>query len=78
MQPETKYAKSGDVNIAYQVVGDGPIDLVFVPGYVSHLEYAWEEPSIARFFQRLASFSRLIIFDKRARGFPTALWEWPH
>ncbi len=45
MQPETKYAKSGDVNIAYQVVGDGPFDLVVVPGFASHLEVAWEEPS---------------------------------
>ena len=68
MQPETKYAKSGDVNIAYQVVGDGPLDLVLVPGHVSHVELGWEEPSYARFFQRLASFSRLIMFDKRGTG----------
>ena len=68
MQPETKYAKSGDVNIAYQVVGDGPLDLVFVPGWVSHLEHAWEEPSNARFLHRLASFSRLIMLDKRGTG----------
>ncbi len=68
MQPETKYAKSGDVNIAYQVVGDGPLDLVFVPGWVSHLEVGWEDPSFARFLHRLASFSRLIMFDKRGTG----------
>ena len=68
MQPETKYAKSGDLSIAYQVVGDGPLDLVWVPGFVSHLEYGWEDPSLARFFHRLASFSRLIIFDKRGTG----------
>jgi pimeloyl-ACP methyl ester carboxylesterase len=67
-QPETKYAKSGDVNIAYQTVGDGPFDLVFVMGWVSHLEYFWDEPSFARFLDRLASFSRLILFDKRGTG----------
>jgi pimeloyl-ACP methyl ester carboxylesterase/DNA-binding winged helix-turn-helix (wHTH) protein len=66
--PETRYAKSGSVNIAYQVIGDGPIDLVFVMGWVSHLEYFWEEPSFARFLSRLASFSRLILFDKRGTG----------
>jgi class 3 adenylate cyclase len=68
MQPETKYAKSGDVYIAYQVVGNGPLDLVYVPGWVTHLEYGWEEPGLARFYQRLASFSRLILFDKRGTG----------
>src|SRR5256714_15181688 len=67
-QPETHYAKSGDVNIAFQIVGEGPIDIVYVPGWVSHLEYAWEEPSLARFYRRLASFSRLILFDKRGTG----------
>jgi pimeloyl-ACP methyl ester carboxylesterase/DNA-binding winged helix-turn-helix (wHTH) protein len=66
--PETHYARSGDVNIAYQVIGDGPIDLVFVMGWVSHLEYFWQEPSFARFLRRLASFSRLILFDKRGTG----------
>ena len=68
MEPETRYAKSGDVNIAYQVVGDGPFDLVWVPGWVSHLEWHWEEPSLARFLHRLASFSRLIMLDKRGTG----------
>ncbi|MDT4965398.1 MAG: eukaryotic-like serine/threonine-protein kinase [Acidobacteriota bacterium] len=66
--PETMYATSGDVNIAYQVIGDGPLDLVFVMGWVSHLEYFWREPSFARFLLRLASFSRLILFDKRGTG----------
>ena len=66
--PETMYACSGDVNIAYQVIGDGPLDLVFVMGWVSHLEYFWREPSFARFLLRLASFSRLILFDKRGTG----------
>jgi len=65
--PKTRYAKSGDVHIAYQVVGEGP-DLVFVPGWVSHLEHAWEEPGYARFLRRLASFTRLIMFDKRGTG----------
>jgi pimeloyl-ACP methyl ester carboxylesterase len=69
MRAQTKYAKAGDVHIAYQVVGDGPIDLVVVPGWVTHLEVQyWEEPSIARFFERLASFARLILFDKRGTG----------
>ena len=67
-RPTTKYAKSGDVNIAYQVVGEGPIDLVFVPGWVSHLEYMWDEPSVAGFLNRLASFARVILFDKRGTG----------
>jgi pimeloyl-ACP methyl ester carboxylesterase/class 3 adenylate cyclase len=66
--PETKYAKSGDIHIAYQIVGSGPLDLVLVPGFVSHLEYQWEEPRSARWLERLASFSRLIRFDKRGTG----------
>ena len=66
--PETHYARSGELNIAYQVIGDGPLDLVFVMGWVSHLEYFWKEPSFARFLRRLASFSRLILFDKRGTG----------
>jgi DNA-binding winged helix-turn-helix (wHTH) protein/pimeloyl-ACP methyl ester carboxylesterase/class 3 adenylate cyclase len=66
--PETRYARSGDVNIAYQVLGDGLFDLVFVMGWVSHLEYFWTEPTFARFLRRLASFSRLILFDKRGTG----------
>src|SRR5687768_4655324 len=66
--PRTRYAKSGEVSIAYQVVGDGPLDLVFVMGWVSHLDYYWEEPRFARFLRRLASFSRLILFDKRGTG----------
>jgi pimeloyl-ACP methyl ester carboxylesterase len=66
--PETHYAKSGNVNIAFQIVGEGPIDIVYVPGWVSHLEYAWESPLVANFYRRLASFSRLILFDKRGTG----------
>ncbi len=63
-----RYAKSGDVNIAYQVTGEGPFDLVLVPGFVSHAELDWDEPRHARFLERLASFSRLIRFDKRGTG----------
>jgi len=66
--PKTQYAKSGDVHVAYQVTGAGPLDLVFVPGFVSHLEYQWEHPWSAHFFERLGSFSRLIRFDKRGTG----------
>lgn len=66
--PEIHYAQSADVNIAYQVVGDGPIDVVFVMGWVSHLEYYWKNLDFARFLSRLAAFSRLILFDKRGTG----------
>ena len=68
MQPETRYAKSGDVHIAYQVFGEGPFDLVFVPGWISHLDMVWENPLSSWFFRRLASFSRVICFDKRGTG----------
>ena len=66
--PETRYAKSGDVNIAYQVFGEGPVDLVFVAGFVSHVELIWDDPLLRRFFERLASFARVINFDKRGQG----------
>jgi pimeloyl-ACP methyl ester carboxylesterase len=77
--PETQYAKSGDVNIAYQVVGDGSLDLVYVSGWVSNLELMWDEPQYERFLRRLASFSRLIVFDKRGTGLsdPVALDHLP-
>jgi pimeloyl-ACP methyl ester carboxylesterase len=64
----TRYAKSGDVKLAYQVLGDGPIDVVFVSGFVGHIELALEEPHFARFYARLASFCRLILFDRRGQG----------
>src|SRR5687767_5243785 len=66
--PRVSYARSGQVNIAYQVVGSGPIDIVFVMGWVSHLEYFWNEPTFARFLTRLAANARLILFDKRGTG----------
>jgi class 3 adenylate cyclase len=68
MQPETRYAKSGDVHIAYQVTGDGPLSLVYVGGWVTHLEYAWEFPPFARALRRLGSFAQLIRLDKRGTG----------
>ena len=66
--PETRYARSGDVNIAYQVTGEGPLDLVHIPPVVSHIELAWQVPGMAYLNRQLASFSRLIRFDKRGQG----------
>ena len=66
--PVTRYARSGQVHIAHQVLGSGPPDLVLVPGFVSHVEAAWDWPYLARFLYRLASFGRLILFDKRGTG----------
>lgn len=65
---QTRYANSGGVHIAYQVIGAGPLDLIFVPGWVSHVEHHWEEPRLAYFLHRLAGFSRLIVLDKRGTG----------
>lgn len=76
-RPMTRYAQSGETSIAYQVLGDGPIDIVFVMGWVSHLDYFWEEPTFARFLTRLASFSRLILFDKRGTGLSDRVSELP-
>lgn len=73
--PETRYARSGDVHIAYQVVGGGGLDLVFSPSPVSNIEVAWEWPPFARFLDRLASFSRLILFDKRGTGLSDRVTE---
>jgi pimeloyl-ACP methyl ester carboxylesterase len=68
VQPETRYALAGDVRIAYQVVGEGPRDLVLVPAFVSNLELAWEQPTYERFIRRLAAIARVIVFDKRGSG----------
>jgi class 3 adenylate cyclase/pimeloyl-ACP methyl ester carboxylesterase len=68
LAPDTRYARSGDINIAYQVAGDGPFDLVFVPGYVTHLELAWRLPSFGPWLEEMASYSRLIRLDKRGTG----------
>jgi class 3 adenylate cyclase len=77
MQPRTQYAKSGDVHIAYQVFGEGAVDLVFVPGFVSHIENYWDEPNFARWLRRLGSFSRVIMFDKRGTGLSDQVSELP-
>lgn len=68
MRPSTRYARSGELNIAYQVVGDGPIDIVYVPGWVSNFDHTWENPRWARMFERLSGFARVILFDKRGTG----------
>lgn len=68
MEVETHYADSDGISIAYQVHGNGPLDLVLVPGFVSQVETLWEEPGVARFLRRLTAFSRLLVFDKRGQG----------
>ncbi len=68
VDPQTRYARAGDVHIAYQVVGDGPVDVVYVPPTLQQVEHLWAEPRVAAFFERLASFSRLILFDRRGTG----------
>ena len=75
--PPTQYAKSGDTSIAYQVVGEGPIDLVLVLGFATHIELQWEGAPFARFCERLGSFTRLIIFDKRGTGLSDPVTEVP-
>src|SRR5437588_444409 len=75
--PTTQYAKSGDASIAYQVVGDGPLDVVLVLGFATHLELQWEMPPSALFFERISSFSRLILFDKRGTGLSDPVNEVP-
>ena len=67
MQPTTRYAKSGDVHVAYQIFGEGP-DLVMAPGFVSHIENYWDEPRFARWLNKLGSFCRVVLFDKRGTG----------
>ncbi|MEA2308908.1 MAG: hypothetical protein QOI65_1194 [Thermoleophilaceae bacterium] len=75
--PPTQYASSGDASIAYQVVGDGPIDVVLVLGFATHLEIQWESPPFARFVERLGSFARVIVFDKRGTGLSDPVSEAP-
>jgi class 3 adenylate cyclase/pimeloyl-ACP methyl ester carboxylesterase len=67
-QIRTRYAKNGDIHVAYQVFGEGDVDLVFVPGFISHIENYWDEPNLARWLRRLGSFSRTILFDKQGTG----------
>jgi class 3 adenylate cyclase len=73
MVPHTQYAHSGELSLAYQVVGDGPIDLLFVPGWVSQVEHCWEDPALARFFEAVATFARLIVYDRRGTGLSASL-----
>jgi class 3 adenylate cyclase len=77
MQPVTQYAKSGDVHIAYQAFGEGPINVVVVPGFVSNVENYWDEPSFARFLTRLGSYARVVTFDKRGTGMSDRVAELP-
>src|SRR5436305_5779459 len=74
---QTRYATSDGASIAYQIVGSGPIDLVLVLGFATHLELQWEMPPLARFFKRLSRFSRLIVFDKRGTGLSDPVAEVP-
>jgi class 3 adenylate cyclase/esterase/lipase len=77
MQAVTQYAKSGDVHIAYQAFGDGPLNLVMVPGFVSNIENYWDQPDFARFLNRLAGYARVITFDKRGTGMSDRVAELP-
>jgi pimeloyl-ACP methyl ester carboxylesterase len=77
MQSDTRYAKSGEVHIAYKVFGDGPVNLVWVPGFVSNVETTWEEPDIARWLLRLGSYARVAMFDKRGTGLSDPVPEIP-
>jgi class 3 adenylate cyclase len=78
MQPDTRYAKSGEVHIAYQVFGDGPINLVIVPGFVSNIEIFWEQPELARELLHMASYARVAMFDKRGTGMSDRIAGVPH
>ena len=71
MEGPTKYARSGDVHIAYRVFGDGPRDIVLIPGTISHVELLWEVPSNEHLLKRLIAFARVIVFDKRGQGLQT-------
>jgi class 3 adenylate cyclase len=75
--PETRYARSGDLHIAYQVFGSGPIDLVLIPGYLTHVELVWEHEPAARVLERLSSFARVITFDRRGSGLSDRVMEVP-
>jgi hypothetical protein len=72
MRPDVRYARNGDVALAYQVIGDGPQDTLLVSGFLSNIEYAWMYPSLARFLTRLSGFSRLIMMDRRGSGLSDA------
>ena len=78
IRPETRYARSADVHIAYQVVGNGPIDIVFVQGFISNLEVQWEDSGLTHLFNRLGAFARLIVFDKRGSGLSDRVSDMPN
>ena len=67
MRPRVQYVKSNNLNIAYQVAGDGPIDIIYVPGWVSNIDYSWTPPRVAHVYKRLSSFARLMLFDERRK-----------
>jgi len=75
--PATRYAKSGDVHVAYQEFGDGPVNIVFVPGFVSHIDNYWTHPNVVRWLERLGSFARVVMFDKRGTGLSDHVGELP-
>lgn len=75
--PQTHYAKSGDLHVAYQVFGEGPVDLVYAPGFISHGEFYWEHPVFVRWMEGLASFCRVIMFDKRGTGLSDRIVNMP-
>jgi class 3 adenylate cyclase len=77
MAPRTRYARSGDASIAYQVVGEGDVDLIFLPGWISQVEHVWESPALRRFLEQLTSFSRLILFDRRGTGLSERVLDAP-
>jgi pimeloyl-ACP methyl ester carboxylesterase len=77
MQPVTRYAKSGDVSIAYQVFGEGPANLIVVPGFVSNIENYWDEPDLARWMLRAGSYARVATFDKRGTGMSDRVADLP-
>lgn len=77
IRPETRYARSGDIHIAYQVTGNGPIDVVFVQGFISNLEVQWEDPGLTHLFNRIGAFARLIVFDKRGSGLSDRVNDMP-
>jgi pimeloyl-ACP methyl ester carboxylesterase len=77
MPPVTRYAKSGDVQIAYQVFGDGPINVVIVPPFVSNIENYWDEPDFSRWLLRMAGYARVVMFDKRGTGMSDRVGELP-
>src|SRR5271154_4503970 len=75
--PETRYALSGDVNIAYQTMGGGPVDIILVPGFMSHIEFLHEMPGWTAFLRRLSNFARVVTFDKRGQGLSDRISDAP-